>query len=227
MLEVKNLYKIYNNGKRSLNVLKGVNLKINKGDFLAILGPSGAGKSTLLHLLGGLDSPTEGEIIFEGQNLKSVSDQKLSLIRNRRMGFIFQFYHLLPEFNVLENVLLPVMIRSNRKPEIKDYRKKALELLKIVGLKERMDHFPSELSGGEQQRVAIARSLINSPDIIFCDEPTGNLDSQNSLNFLKLLERLNRDTKITILIVTHNSEVAKYAKRIFYMRDGMLSSNFF
>jgi len=227
MLEAKNLHKIYNDGKRFLHVLKGINLEINKSDFSAILGPSGAGKSTLLHLLGGLDSPTEGEVIFEGQNLKSVSDQKLSFIRNRRMGFVFQFYHLLPEFNVLENILLPVMIKSNHRPEVKDYRKKASELLEIVGLKERIDHFPSELSGGEQQRVAIARSLVNSPDIIFCDEPTGNLDSENSLNFLKLLERLNQDTEVTILVVTHNSEVAKYAKRIFYMRDGILSSNSF
>jgi ABC-type lipoprotein export system ATPase subunit len=224
LLEAKNLHKVYNYGKEKLHVLKGINLKLEKGEFLAILGPSGAGKSTLLHLLGALDSPTEGEIIFEGENLKELSDEKLSFIRNRRMGFVFQFYHLLSEFNVLENVMFPALITQKTKDKEPNPKDRALELLEIFGLKERVGHFPNELSGGEQQRVAIVRCLMNKPDILFCDEPTGNLDSENSKIFLNLLKRLNEENKITILIVTHNLEVAQFAKRILYMRDGLIYS---
>jgi len=229
LLEVKNLHKVYNNDKEKIHVLRGINLKIEKGEFFSILGPSGAGKSTFLHLLGGLDRPTEGEIIFEGENLNNLTDSQISSIRNRRMSFVFQFYHLLSEFNVLENVILPAIIKSkisvcsvDKKNQKSKTKERAEGLLEIVGLKDRMYHYPAELSGGERQRTAIVRALINSPDIIFCDEPTGNLDSENSFKFLNLLKKLNEDKNITVLIVTHNSDVANFAKKILYMHDGMI-----
>ena len=218
MLETRNLHKIYNHGAERLHVLKGIELKIQKGSFIAILGPSGAGKTTLIHLLGGLDYPSEGEVFLDGQEIYALSDSQLSELRNRRIGFVFQFYHLLSEFNVLENVLLPGLIKKNKKNINED----AKMLLELVGLKDRMRYFPNQLSGGEQQRLAIARALINQPDLLFCDEPTGNLDSAMGQEIIGLVKRLNQMRQMTVVLVTHNREIAKLSSQLFYLKDGQL-----
>ena len=199
-------------------MLKGIELKIQKGSFIAILGPSGAGKTTLIHLLGGLDYPSEGEVFLDGQEIYALSDSQLSELRNRRIGFVFQFYHLLSEFNVLENVLLPGLIKKNKKNINED----AKMLLELVGLKDRMRYFPNQLSGGEQQRLAIARALINQPDLLFCDEPTGNLDSATGQEIIGLVKRLNQMRQMTVVLVTHNREIAKLSSQLFYLKDGQL-----
>ena len=217
MIEARNLHKIYNHGAEKLHVLKGIELRIEKGKFIAILGPSGAGKTTLIHLLGGLDYPTKGEVLLDGKDIYAFSDSQLSELRNIRIGFIFQFYHLLSEFNALENVLLPGLIRKKKR----NIRQDAEMFLELVGLRERMSHFPNQLSGGEQQRLAIARALINQPDLLFCDEPTGNLDTKTSIDVMTLLQELN-DQGITIIIVTHEEDIAQYAKRIVIIRDGLI-----
>lgn len=219
MLEVRNLHKIYNHGAERLHVLRGIELKIKQGEFIAILGPSGAGKSTLVHILGGLDCPTQGEVIFEGTDLYSFSDSELAELRNSRIGFIFQFYHLLSEFNVLENILIPALIKRKKKRAIGG---EAVVLLKLVGLKERMRYFPAQLSGGEQQRLAIARALINQPDLLFCDEPTGNLDSSTGKEIIGLIKQLNKARRMTVVLVTHNQEIAGAAEKLFYLKDGLL-----
>jgi lipoprotein releasing system ATP-binding protein len=219
MLEAKNVHKIYNHGAEKLHVLKGIELEVKKGGFVAILGPSGAGKSTLVHLLGGLDYPTQGEVIFDGKDMYSFSDSQLAELRNRRIGFIFQFYHLLSEFNVLENILIPALIKGKRKRNIKE---EAEVLLEHVRLKERIRYFPAQLSGGEQQRLAIARALINQPDLLFCDEPTGNLDSTTGKEIIGLIKQLNRERRMTVVLVTHNQEIAGAAEKLFYLKDGLL-----
>jgi lipoprotein-releasing system ATP-binding protein len=189
---------------------------------VAIVGPSGAGKSTLLHILGGLDMPTRGEVIFEQEELGSLSDYKLCKMRNEKIGFVFQFYHLLSEFTVLENVLMPTLI--NRKPKIENRKPndEALRLIKEVGLGERITHFPSQLSGGEQQRVAIVRALINHPSLLLCDEPTGNLDSKTGSDIVSLIKKINAENQMTVVLVTHNLELAKAADRLYHLRDGVL-----
>ena len=222
MLIAKDIYKIYHNGKSELKVLKGVSLSIEKGRFVAIVGPSGAGKSTLLHILGGLDNPTGGEVIFEGQDLYTLNDPMISRIRNEKIGFVFQFYHLLPEFNVLENVMLPAVIGPRSNSGWSGLKEKARELLGKVGLSARISHFPAELSGGEKQRVAIVRGLINKPSLLLCDEPTGNLDSKSGEEIIALIKRENRETHMTVVLVTHNSELAKSADRVYHLRDGVL-----
>jgi len=222
MLEAKNLHKTYNNGNKTIHVLKGVDLIIDSGEFVAVVGPSGAGKSTLLHILGGLDSPAKGEVIFEKKEIYSLSDLALCKIRNERIGFVFQFYHLLPEFTVMENVLMPALINvgSGRKsPELK---RGALELLGRVGLGERATHFPSQLSGGEQQRVAIVRALINEPVLLLCDEPTGNLDSKTGEGIISLVKKINLERRMSIVLVTHNLELAKVADKSYHLKDGIL-----
>ena len=220
MLEAQNLHKIYKNGAKELHVLKGISLKIKQGEVVSIVGPSGAGKSTLLHILGGLDLPSEGSVNFKGEDIYKLSDKGLSQIRNEKVGFVFQFYHLFSEFNVLENVLLPALCsRSKMKTELKE---KAISLLKNIGLEERKNHLPSQLSGGEQQRVAIARALINSPQILFCDEPTGNLDSKTGGEVIDMLKKLNKENNMTVVLVTHNEEVAKIAGTRLYLKDGLL-----
>jgi ABC-type lipoprotein export system ATPase subunit len=220
LIKAENLHKVYRDGKRSLSVLKGIDIFLDSGSISAIIGPSGAGKSTLLHILGGLDRPTEGKVFFDDIDLYGITDSRLSLIRNKRIGFIFQFYHLLAEFTALENVIIPGLIGSlDGKKSLLD---KAKELLGYVGLKERINHKPSELSGGEAQRVAIARALINEPEIVFCDEPTGNLDSENSEIILRLIRDLNKNKKQTFLIVTHNEKAIGFAEKILHIKDGLL-----
>ncbi|OGX26954.1 MAG: hypothetical protein A3J51_06135 [Omnitrophica WOR_2 bacterium RIFCSPHIGHO2_02_FULL_45_21] len=222
LLEARNINKYYTNGKQGLHVLKDVSLKIDIGEIISVLGPSGAGKSTLLHILGGLDTPTSGEVLFEGKAFKNLSESELSSVRNEAVGFVFQFYHLMPEFTILENVMMPALIglrppASGLRPE-----EKALELLKEVGLSHRTRHFPGQLSGGEQQRVAIARALMNMPKLLLCDEPTGNLDSENGKQICQLLKKLNQERKMTIVLVTHNLEVAGFGFKVYNMADGSI-----
>ncbi|MBU1091208.1 MAG: ABC transporter ATP-binding protein, partial [Candidatus Omnitrophica bacterium] len=209
------------NGKKSLPVLKGVDLNIKKGEFVAIVGPSGAGKSTLLHILGGLDSPSQGQVIFQGEDIYSLGDSAISRLRNQQVGFVFQFYHLLSEFTVLENVLMPALI--NLEPKTQNLRpNNAIKLLEQVGLAERVDHFPSQLSGGERQKAAIVRGLINKPNLLLCDEPTGNLDSKAGNDIIGLIKKANTQDKMTVVLVTHNLELAKAADRIYHLSDGKL-----
>jgi lipoprotein-releasing system ATP-binding protein len=222
LLEAKNIHKIYNNGVKAIHVLKGVELKIEKGRFVALVGPSGAGKSTLLHILGGLDIPTKGEVIFQGENIYKLDDALLCRERNKNIGFVFQFYHLLSEFTVLENVILPGLINPENKSRKSEIEEKALKLLVQVGLGARIYHFPSQLSGGEKQRVAIVRGLINQPRVLLCDEPTGNLDSATGNEIISLIKKLNKENQMTVVLVTHNLELAKAADRIYHLRDGLL-----
>jgi lipoprotein-releasing system ATP-binding protein len=224
MLEAKNIQKVYANGKKKLPVLKGVDLKIEKGKFVAVVGPSGAGKSTLLHILGGLDSPTQGEVFLAGQNIYALNDEELSLARNVSVGFVFQFYHLLSEFTALENVMLPALIRCASGAVRQALKTQALGLLENVGLSERSGHFPAQLSGGELQRVAIARGLMNKPAILFCDEPTGNLDSHTGEEIIKLIRKVNTQEGMTVLLVTHNLELAASADRVYHLKDGILAN---
>jgi lipoprotein-releasing system ATP-binding protein len=219
MIEAAGLRKVYSNGVKHLEVLKDIDLKVEKGEVLALLGPSGAGKSTLLHLLGGLDIPTAGDVSIEGKRIFSLSETERARLRNEKIGFVFQFYHLLPEFDALENVLLPMLIMGKTG---KGAHEKAPALLRAVGLGDRMHHKPGELSGGEQQRVAIARALINEPELLLCDEPTGNLDSDTGRNIIELLWELNKKRKMTLIIVTHDAEIAKAARRVVHIRDGKL-----
>ena len=221
ILEAKNIFKSYRQAENVLTVLKDVNLQVNKSEILCIVGPSGAGKSTLLHILGGLDTPQQGEVFLNRENIYALSDERRSRIRNQKIGFIFQFYHLLPDFNAMENVMLPAVIDEKQK-NIKDVEAKALSLLKDVGLEARVAHKPNQLSGGEQQRVAIARALMNDPEIILCDEPTGNLDSQNGEAIKEILVYLNKKNQQTLIIVTHDEGFKKIAHRTIYMRDGKM-----
>lgn len=220
LLEARDLHKTYTLGHRSLEVLRGVDLQVQRGELLALRGASGAGKSTLLHILGGLDTSDLGEIWFAGNNLKALSPLNLARWRNRTVGFIFQAYHLLPELDALENVCLPA--RMARSPGQATQRR-ARELLTRVGLGERLDHKPAELSGGEQQRVAIARALINSPELILADEPTGNLDSHTGEEIIELLLTLRAERQTTLIIATHDPEVAARTPRIFSLVDGRIA----
>jgi len=215
MIEIKDIYKRYDN----LEVLKGVNLKVDKGEIVSIVGKSGAGKSTLLHILGTLDQPSSGSVIINGRNTSTMSKKELAHFRNQEIGFIFQFHHLLPEFNALENVCIPAFIQNADEATTKV---RAKELLEYLGLGERLTHRPSELSGGEQQRVAVARALINSPAVIFADEPTGNLDTASSEDLHKLLFRLRDDFQHTFVIVTHNPELADMSDRKLTIADGQI-----
>ena len=233
MLEAKNIHKVYNSGRNPLEVLKGVDLKIDDAKFVAIVGPSGVGKSTLLHILGGLDFPTDGEVILDGENIHDLGDNALSQIRNKKIGFVFQFYHLLSEFTVMENVLMPALISrpstslgsgKDRKTQRHKLGEKTDGLLHKIGLGDRIMHLPNQLSGGEQQRVAIARALINEPEILFCDEPTGNLDSRTGEGVMSLIKKINLENKMTVVLVTHNMELTKMADEVFHLRDGMLIS---
>ena len=215
MIVGKNIKKQYG----SLEVLKGVDLHIQASEVVSIVGSSGAGKTTLLTILGTLDKVTSGEILFNGVNITSLNEKKLAAFRNQHIGFVFQFHHLLPEFTAIENVCIPAFINKTSK---KEAELKANELLDLLGLKHRANHKPSELSGGEQQRVAVARALINNPKVIFADEPSGNLDSENAQNLHQLFFKLRDELKQTIVVVTHNEILANMADRKLIMKDGLI-----
>jgi lipoprotein-releasing system ATP-binding protein len=221
MIDVVGLYKSFPMGGRDLVVLNNINLRIQRGELIAIMGASGAGKSTLLQILGTLDRPTKGTVSFEGQDLFQLSEQQQAEFRNKRVGFVFQFHHLLPEFTALENACLPAMIQ---KRDLADVAGEATKLLREVGLGERLHHKPGELSGGEQQRVSVARALMQQPDLVLADEPTGNLDSHTGDALFTLLRQLNRSRGTTFVIVTHNDKLSAHADRIVSMQDGMIVS---
>jgi len=219
IVQAVNLKKTYLLGKVPVEALRGVNLEVEGGDFLAILGPSGSGKSTLLNLIGALDKPTEGKLLIEGVDVSTLNDNQLADLR-RRIGFVFQFFNLIPRFTARENVELSMSIADMSRAE---RRKQAEDLLETVGLKERMNHKPAELSGGEQQRVAIARALANNPRFLLMDEPTGNIDSKTANEIMGLIKRLNEEKGVTIIMVTHDQRLATQAKRAVQMFDGVIT----
>jgi lipoprotein-releasing system ATP-binding protein len=221
ILQTINIFKSFQTTKKiKLNVLKGISLEIQKEKITVIVGASGAGKSTLLHLLGGLDRPDSGEIIYDDKNIFDFSDDKLAKFRNKNVGFVFQFHHLLPEFTAVENVMIPQLIDGTNLAKAKNHSE---ELLNTVGLNERLYHKPAELSGGEQQRVAVARAMANHPKIIFADEPTGNLDSANSEEIHKLILDLKTNLGVTFVIVTHNQSLVNLADQIYEIKDGKIA----
>lgn len=220
MMELVNVTKTYQQGTRTVQAVRGVSLRIEAGEFVSIMGPSGSGKSTLLHLLGALDTPTTGDVVFQGANLRTLSDRQRSLVRRTRIGFVFQFFNLLPTLRADENVALPLFLGGWR-------RSRALErgraLLERVGLGHRAHHFPEEMSGGEMQRVALARALVTEPDAILCDEPTGNLDSRTSREILELLRAVPEAGKRSLVMVTHDRKAAEYADRLIHIQDGRIA----
>lgn len=217
--ELQNVVKHYQQGQRIVEAVRGVNLTISAGEFVSIMGPSGSGKSSLMHMLGALDKPTEGKVLFRGRDLKSMSDKELAVIRRSKIGFVFQFFNLLPTLTAVENVALPLILGGMR-------RSKALipayAGLEKVGLKSRSGHFPDEMSGGEMQRVAIARALVIQPEAVLCDEPTGNLDSHTGEEILKLLRELPKPGTCSVVMVTHDPHAATYGDRIIHIRDGLV-----
>jgi ABC-type lipoprotein export system ATPase subunit len=213
-VEAVNISKVYWDGSRRLEILKNVFFSVKKGDTVAILGPSGSGKTTLLNLLAGLDSPNEGSVHLAGVELTSLDENAKAQLRNRHVGFVFQFYHLLPEFTALENVMLPAIVSSGTRAW-KSLRDKAASLLEKVGLGDRLAHFSSELSGGERQRVAIARALMNEPEILFCDEPTGNLDPETAAQIIGIFKHFLIEKKKTVLMVTHDLQIARMATKVW------------
>lgn len=218
MIDLKGLKKIYNMGEVDVEALKGVDLTIERGEFVSIMGPSGSGKSTLLHILGGLDLPSEGEYLLEDVNIGDLSDKELSRIRNEHFGFVFQSYNLFPELTAVENVMVPLMYARVGRSERKE---RAVELLKSMGLGHRINHYPNQLSGGEQQRVAVARALANDPTFLLADEPTGNLASHQGKEIMNIFQRLHEEEGVTIVIVTHDPAIATYGKRLVGIRDGL------
>jgi putative ABC transport system ATP-binding protein len=219
ILEVKNIKKNYYLGKIQVPALRGVSFNVKQGEFVAIFGPSGSGKSTLLHLMGGLDRPDEGEILIDGANLQKLHDNELAELRLKKIGFVFQFFNLLPRLTALRNVELPLTVAGL--PE-KETLEKAREMLKLMGLQTRVDHKPSELSGGEQQRVAMARALINDPKIVLADEPTGNLDTKTGWELVELMRKLNKEKGQTFVMITHDPHIAETADRVIHLRDGLI-----
>tara|TARA_R110001583_G_scaffold8007_4_gene39144 strand:+ start:845 stop:1528 length:684 start_codon:yes stop_codon:yes gene_type:complete len=219
IITCQNLSKVYQEGRLATTVLHGVNLAVEKGELLAIVGTSGSGKSTLLHLLGALDTPSTGNVIFNGNNIHKLSSKQQAKWRNQELGFVYQFHHLLSEFSALENVAMPLLIAGET---IKTAQKKATELLERVGLSQRIQHRPAELSGGERQRVAIARALINNPSLVLADEPTGNLDAKNAESVYQLLKELNSELDTAFIVVTHDQKLANKLDRQLYMTNGIL-----
>lgn len=217
---VRALTKTYQSGPTSVEALKGVNLTIKKGEFVAVMGPSGSGKSTLMHILGALENATSGEVMIGGQSIIGLDDKRLTLLRRDAVGFIFQFFNLLPTLTAEENVMLPSLIAGESAGKLREH---AHELLDLVGLSERRDHLPSQLSGGEQQRVSVARSLMRDPDLLLADEPTGNLDSKNAAAVLDMLRNVQAKSGHTILMVTHDATVASRASRVIFLRDGLIA----
>lgn len=222
LLEAKNLVKIYRMGDNDLAALKGINLTIDQGEFLAIIGTSGSGKSTLMHLLGCLDIPTEGEYFIDGKNVANATRDELAKIRNEKIGFVFQKFHLLSDLTALENVALPRLYAGQTEEQA---TQEAAALLQSVELGNRLDHYPYQLSGGQQQRVAIARSLINKPRIILADEPTGNLDSATGETIITMFKKLNAEQNVTVILVTHEPRIANYTKRTVELIDGLIVSD--
>ncbi|HBG0439953.1 TPA: ABC transporter ATP-binding protein [Clostridioides difficile] len=218
-VEAKNIIKEYKIGNTTTRVLKEVSLQVMKDEFVSIMGQSGSGKSTLLYILGGLDTPTSGKVYMNGADISHFNDEKMSIIRRRNIGFVFQFYNLIPNLNVEENIMLPLLLDGKN---LKDYKNQLDEILDIVGLTDRRKHTPRELSGGQQQRVAIARALIGKPEILFADEPTGNLDSKTGIEIIDLLNKINRDNGQTIIMVTHSPEAAKSSSRTITVSDGLI-----
>jgi lipoprotein-releasing system ATP-binding protein len=219
ILQCENLTMRYAQGGLDVEVLKGVNFNINKGERVAIMGASGSGKSTLLHLLGGLEKPTGGKVVLDGTDLNDVSGKQLASLRNRSLGFIYQFHHLLGEFTVLENVAMPLLIGGQ---SVEEARHHATRLLQRVGLGHRVEHKPGEISGGERQRAAVARALINKPGVVLADEPTGNLDSKTADDVFQLMLELNQELNVSFLIVTHDHELAGKMGRVLHMEDGVI-----
>jgi lipoprotein-releasing system ATP-binding protein len=219
ILQCENLTMRYAQGGLDVEVLKGVNFNINKGERVAIMGASGSGKSTLLHLLGGLEKPTGGKVVLDGTDLNDVSGKQLASLRNRSLGFIYQFHHLLGEFTVLENVAMPLLIGGQ---SVEEARHHATRLLQRVGLGHRVEHKPGEISGGERQRAAVARALINKPGVVLADEPTGNLDSKTAEDVFQLMLELNQELNVSFLIVTHDHELAGKMGRVLHMEDGLI-----
>lgn len=223
VIKTENLTKIYKLGDTIVEAVKGVSLSIHEGEFVALMGPSGSGKSTLMHLLGCLDMATSGKYFLEGNDISKLNDNELAEIRNKKIGFVFQDFNLLPHLNVWDNVMIPLLYNS--KNSIKEEVDKVKELLEITGLSKRKTHLPAQLSGGERQRVAIVRALVNDPLIIFADEPTGNLDSKTGLEIMNLLKRLNEQRNVTEIIVTHDPNVASFTKRKITIKDGLIESD--
>jgi putative ABC transport system ATP-binding protein len=222
MIELRDVWRLYHMGEETINALAGINLEISQGEFVSIVGPSGSGKSTLLHIIGGLDSPTRGSILVDGQDLSKASDKELSSYRNKKVGFVFQTFNLQPTYNALENVALPLVFA---KVPLRKRNQMAREALDTVGLGDRVRHKPSELSGGERQRVGVARALVNNPKILLADEPTGNLDSNARERIMELLTRLNKERGLTLILVTHDLESAKNANLMLQMHDGKLTGS--
>ncbi len=222
MIELHDATKTYEQGRRVVNAVRGVTMSVTGGEFVTIMGPSGSGKSTLMHLMGALDTPSTGRAVFQGQNLQAMSDSERSLLRRTRIGFVFQAFNLLPTLTAAENVALPLLLGGTaRRLAIA----RAIECLRNVGLDERKDHYPEELSGGEMQRVAVARALIADPDAVLCDEPTGNLDTATSRDILELLSKLPAPNRRAVILVTHDPSAAAYGTRLVKIRDGVIESD--
>jgi len=221
VISVKNLVKRYIVGEIEVKALRGVNLEVERGEFLAVTGPSGSGKSTFMHIAGCLDKPTSGQYFLDGEDVSRMSKDQLAVVRNKKIGFVFQGFNLLSRTSALDNVELPLLYGGNA-PKTAERHKRATEMLNLVGLGNRTDHHPNQLSGGQQQRVAIARALINNPSILLADEPTGNLDTRTSIEVMDIFQRLNVERGITVLLITHEMDIAEYGTRIVTFRDGQV-----
>ncbi|MCR5319963.1 MAG: ABC transporter ATP-binding protein [Lachnospiraceae bacterium] len=218
ILEIKNLCKVYGKDETRVDALKNVSFDVEQGEFVAIVGPSGSGKSTLLHILGGVDTPTSGEVNIAGTDIGKLNETKLAIFRRRNIGLIYQFYNLIPILNVEENMTLPILL-DGKKPD----KKLLADLVEKLGLKERLKHLPNQLSGGQQQRVSIGRALMNHPALLLADEPTGNLDTENSKEIISLLRKFNKENNQTVIIITHDERIAKAADRVITIEDGQIS----
>lgn len=219
VLSAQRLGKTFDDGRNQVEVLKGLDFSIHEGEFVSIIGASGSGKSTLLHILGGLDLPSSGEIILKGHAMNKLNETRRGNLRNQYLGFVYQFHHLLPEFDAIENVSMPLLLRESS--TVEQARQRATDLLTRVGLKHRLTHKPGELSGGERQRVALARALVTSPAVVLADEPTGNLDRRTALDIMQLLKELRAELNMAMLIVTHDDQLAHSADRVLHMQDGL------
>ena len=224
LIRLQDIHKTYHLGEVDVPVLRGISLDIGRGELVSLMGASGSGKSTLMNILGCLDRPTSGQYWLDGQEISRLDSDGRAMVRNQKIGFVFQSFNLLPRTSALENVMMPLTYTASHLSE-KEGRKRAEAMLKLVGLEDRMDHEPSQLSGGQQQRVAIARSLINHPPLLFADEPTGNLDSKTSVEVLKMFQRLNEEEGITIILVTHDANVARHSNRVIRIKDGIVEND--